>query len=73
MLNSETTMALALTPKDLARLGMEQVAYIRGSVVGEAPIWSIYDAAGTQVGEAQTREQALSTILEHGLTPLYVN
>ncbi len=64
---------LASTPVDLAQLGLNQVAYISRAVIDEVPVWSIHNAAGDQVGAAQTREQALSAILQHDLTPLYVN
>ena len=64
---------LASTPVDLSQLGLNQVAYIRRAVIDEVPVWSIHNAAGDQVGAAQTREQAVGAILQHDLTPLYVN
>ncbi len=67
------TPALASTPVDLAELGLDQVAYIRRAVIDDASVWSIHDAAGAKVGAAQTREQALGAILQHDMTPLYVN
>ena len=64
---------LASTPVDLSQLGLNQVAYIRRAVIDEQPVWAIHNAAGDQVGAAQTREQAVGAILQHDLTPLYVN
>jgi len=70
---SENAQVLASTPVDLASLGLDEVAYIRRAMIDEALVWSIHNAAGAQVGAAQTREQALSAILQHDLTPLDVN
>ncbi len=64
---------VASTPVDLAKLGLNEVAYIRRAVIDETPVWAIHNAAGDQVGAAQTREQALGAILQHHMTPLYVN
>ena len=37
---------LASTPVDLARLGLNQVAYIRRSVVDNVSVWTIHSASG---------------------------
>jgi len=66
-------LQLASTPVDLASLGLNQLAYIRRSVINSAPVWSIHNARGDTVGAATSKEEAWGTILQHDLQPLYVN
>lgn len=71
--NGDTIDALASTPVDLEKLGLDEVAYIRRAVVDDQPVWSIHNAAGAPVGAAMTRDQAWGAIVQNDLTPLYVN
>lgn len=71
--NATRELMLASTPVDLAKLRLERVAYIRRTMIGETPVWSIHNAAGEQVGAALIREQAWGAVLQNDLTPLYVN
>mgnify|MGYP004297463749 CR=1 FL=1 len=64
---------LASTPIDLVQLGLNEVAYIRPTIIDETMVWSIYNAAGDHMGAAQTREQAVGAILRHHMAPHYVN
>jgi len=61
------------TPVDLARLGLNQLAYIRRSIVDEQPIWSIHSASGHPLGAAATFEQAWGAVVQNELVPMYVN
>lgn len=69
----EKPNALALTQVNLADIGLDQIAYIRPTVINEKPAWSIHNAAGEAVGAAPTREQAMVAILQNDLTPHFVN
>jgi hypothetical protein len=64
---------LASTPIDLARVGLNQIAYIRRSVVDAQPVWSIHSAAGHPLGAAVTFEQAWGAVVQNELQPMYVN
>jgi hypothetical protein len=67
------TTTLGSTEIDLARLGLNQIAYIRRSVVDEQPVWSIHSAAGHPLGAALTFEQAWGAVVQNELQPMYVN
>ena len=71
--DTETLDALASTPVDLAKLGLNEVAYVRRAVVDNQPVWSIHNAAGEAVGATLTRDQAWGAIVQNDMTPLYVN
>jgi len=66
-------LQLASTSVDLASLGLDQLAYIRRSVINNAPVWSIHNARGDTVGAAPSKEEAWGAILQHDLQPVYVN
>ena len=61
------------TPIDLARLGLNQIAYVRRTVVDAQPIWSIYSAMGHPLGAAATLEQAWGAIVQNELQPVFVH
>jgi hypothetical protein len=65
--------AVGSTPIDLARLGLDQIAYVRRSIVDDQPIWSIHSAAGHPLGAAPTFEQAWGAVVQNELVPMYVN
>jgi len=65
-------VALASTQIDLARLGLNQLAYVRRAIVDEQPIWGIYSAAGHPLGAAPTLEQAWGAIMQNDLQPVFV-
>lgn len=67
------TTDMASTPIDLARIGLNQIAYIRRSVVDAQPVWSIHSAAGHPLGAALTFEQAWGAVVQNELQPMYVN
>ncbi|MEQ8735544.1 MAG: hypothetical protein RIC29_11515 [Rhodospirillaceae bacterium] len=69
----QNNSVLASTQINLAELGLDQLAYVRSSVIDNQQVWSIHNAAGAPVGAAPTREQAVGAILQHNLTPHFVN
>jgi hypothetical protein len=70
---TENGMALGSAPVDFARMGLNQVAYIRRAVVNDIPVWGIYSASGDTLGAAQTFEQAWGAIKQNNLQPMRVH
>ncbi|GEM_PF-250119 len=64
---------LASTEVDLARLGLNEVAYIRQSLVDNVPMWTIHSASGTPMGAAHNLEQAWGAVVQHDLQPVHVH
>jgi hypothetical protein len=58
---------------DFARLGLNQVAYVRQAVVNEVPMWSIHAATGDTLGSAETFAQAWVAVKQNNLEPLWVH
>src|ERR1700748_3718315 len=65
--SEEVATALASTPLDLARLGLNQIAYLGRTVVDDEPIWSIYSAMGHPLGAAPSLEQAWGAVVQNDL------
>ncbi|MBL8645080.1 MAG: hypothetical protein JNK21_14190 [Rhodospirillaceae bacterium] len=65
--------AIGSAPVDFARMGLNQIAYVRQAVVNNVPVWSIYSAAGDALGAAQTFEQAWGAVQQNNLVPLRVH
>jgi hypothetical protein len=68
-----TDAALASSPIDLARLGLNQIAYLRRAVVDDAQVWSIHSAMGHPLGAAPTLEQAWGAVVQNDLQPVFVH
>ena len=62
-----------MTPTDLARLGMNFVAYVKPIVIEDETRFAICAADGTQMGLAPNREIAFAAIRQHELEPLSVH
>ena len=62
-----------MTPTDLARLGMNFVAYVKPILIEEELRFAICAADGTQMGLAPNRETAFAAIRQHELEPLSVH
>jgi hypothetical protein len=61
-----------ITPQDFALIGMQQLAYIRPTVVNGVSVYSIHAADGTQIGIAPTADVAFAAIKQHELEPVCV-
>jgi hypothetical protein len=59
-----------ITPQDFAAMGMEQLAYIRPTLVNGVAAFSIHAADGTQIGIAPNREVAFAAVVQHELEPV---
>ena len=63
----------ALSPADLGRLGLQQVAYVKPLTVNGAHAFAIHAADGTPMAVAQDRSLAIAAILEHEMVPAQVH
>ena len=61
------------TPIDLARLGLNEIAYIRKVVVNNENVWAISNASGDPIGAAQTFDQAWGAVRQHDMEPARVH
>jgi hypothetical protein len=64
---------IASTPVDLARFGLNQIAYVRQTTVDGQPVWSIYSAMGHPLSAALTLDQAWGAVLQNNLQPVFVH
>lgn len=62
-----------LTPADLGRLGMEEMAYVKPVTVNGAHAFAIHAADGTPMAVAQDRGVAIAAILQHEMVPAQVH
>ena len=63
-----------LTPRALAQLGLQHLAYIRQVRAEEgAEGYMICAADGTPLGIAERREGAIAAVRQHGLEPVSVH
>ncbi len=59
-----------ITPQDFAAMGMQQVAYIRPTLVNGVTAFAIHAADGTQIGMAPNRDVAFAAVLQNELEPV---
>jgi len=59
-----------ITPQDFAAMGVQQLAYIRPTVVNGVTAFSIHAADGTQIGIAPNRAVAFAAVVQHELEPV---
>jgi hypothetical protein len=59
-----------MSPQDFALIGMQQLAYIKPSVVNGVAGFSIHAADGTQIGMAPSRDIAFAAVKQHELEPV---
>ena len=63
----------AISPTDLAQLGMQWVAYVKPVEVDGAPAYGIFAADGKQLAIVPTKESAIATARQNDLEPLSVH
>ena len=69
----QTNTAVGSATVNFARLGLNQVAYIRRAVVNNVPMWSIHAATGDTLGAAESFAQAWGAVKQNNLEPLMVH
>jgi hypothetical protein len=62
-----------LSPADLGRLGMQQVAYVKPVIVNGAHAFAIHAADGTPMAVAQDFGVAIAAIVQHEMVPAQVH
>jgi hypothetical protein len=63
----------AISPTDLAQLGMQWVAYIKPVEVDSATAYGIFAADGRQLAIVPNKESAIATARQNDLEPLSVH
>jgi hypothetical protein len=64
---------IASATVDFARMGLNQIAYVRRAVVDDKPVWSIHAATGDALGAAETFEQAWGAVMQNNMAPMRVH
>jgi hypothetical protein len=62
-----------LSPADLGRLGLQQIAYVKPVVVNGTHAFAIHAADGTPMAVAPDRTVALAAIVQHEMVPALVH
>jgi hypothetical protein len=59
-----------MSSRELALLGMQDLAYIKPVIVKDALSYAVHAADGTQIAVLPSREIAFATVRRHDLEPL---
>jgi hypothetical protein len=70
---SETQWLGEISKAEFARLGIEQIAYVKQVVVNDVVGYSVHAADGTQIAMLPSRELATATLLQHDIEALSVH
>lgn len=62
-----------ITTDDLAKLGVNSIAYIKERIVDDRSLWFIYAAEGTQLACTDDKNKAISLVLDNELVPVSVH
>jgi hypothetical protein len=62
-----------MTARELALLGMQDLAYIKRVTVNDVVGYAVHAADGTQIAVLPEREIAFATVRQHDLEPLSVH
>jgi len=62
-----------MSARDLALLGMQDIAYVKRAVVNDVPGYTVHAADGTQIAAFVDRDVAFATMRQHDLEPLSVH
>ncbi|MCC6720160.1 MAG: DUF1150 family protein [Acetobacteraceae bacterium] len=63
----------ALSPDDLGRLGLSQLAYVKPVMLNGANVFAIHAADGTPMAVAADRNLAMAAIVQHEMVPALVH
>jgi hypothetical protein len=62
-----------MSTRELALLGMQDIAYVKHAIVNDVPGYTAHAADGTQIAAFTNRELAFATLRQHDLEPLSVH
>jgi hypothetical protein len=62
-----------MSARELAMLGMQDLAYVKPTVVNGVVAFALHAADGTQIAVLPNRDVALATLRQHDLEPLSVH
>ena len=62
-----------LSPEELGRLGVSQIAYIKTVQVDGTAMTAIHAADGRPMAIAETHDGAIAAILQHEMMPILVH
>ena len=62
-----------ITAEDLAKMGVNTVAYIKKKIVDQRKMWFIYAAEGTELAYADDENKAISLAIDNELIPVSVH
>ena len=62
-----------ISARELALLGMQDIAYVKRAVVNGEPGYTVHAADGTQIAAFVDRDVAFATVRQHDLEPLSVH
>jgi len=70
---NQTEWMRQMSPTDLMRLGVPQVAYVKTVFENDAVRYEIHAADGSHMGSAPDRDLAFAAIRQHDLEPVSVH
>lgn len=62
-----------ISADDLAKLGVNTVAYIKQKIVDRRKMWFIYAAEGTELAYTDDENKAISLVIDNELIPVSVH
>jgi hypothetical protein len=62
-----------ISARELALLGVQDIAYIKRVVIDDVPGYAVHAADGTQIAVLSDREVAFATVRQHDLEPVSVH
>ena len=62
-----------ITADDLAKLGVNTIAYIKKKTVDRRKMWFIYAAEGTELAYTDDEKKAVSLVIDNELIPVSVH
>ncbi len=70
---SEIERLRQISPRELALLGMQDIAYIRPLITNGVVGWAVYAADGTQIALLPSREVAAATLAQNDIEAVSVH
>ncbi len=62
-----------ISAEDLAKLGVDSIAYIRKKIIDNRKVWFIYAAEGTELAYTDDENKAISLVIDNELIPVSVH